>query len=90
MFGTFEAPHVSIGWSGGPGGGSFGGPGSGASYGGPGGGIPAGGFPGIFPGGGVSNSGWAGLNEQAKNVCLSLSSGSASHSRFTLFRTEWQ
>lgn len=69
MFGVFEAPHTSIGWSGGGGGGSFGGPGSGASYGGPGGGIPAGGFPGIFPGGGVSNSGWAGLTDQQKKDC---------------------
>lgn len=63
MFGIFEAPHTSIGWSGGAGGGSFAGPGGGGSYGGPGGDIPAGGFPGIFPGGGVSNSGWAGLTQ---------------------------
>lgn len=70
MFGVFEAPHTSIGWSGGGGGGSFGGPGSGASYGGPGGAMPGGGgFPGMFPGGGVSNSGWAGLTDQQKKDC---------------------
>lgn len=67
MFGIFESPHASVGWSGGGGGGSFGGPGSGASFGGPGGAIPAGGFPGIFPTGGVSNSGWAGYNEWKKD-----------------------
>lgn len=66
MFGVFEGPHTSIGWSGGAGGGSFVGPGGGGSYGGPGGAIPAGGFPGIFPGGGVSNSGFAGFTKNYK------------------------
>lgn len=64
MFGIFEAPHTSIGWSGG---GAGGGPDTGA-------GIPPGGFPGIFPGGGVSNSGWAGLTqlqqEELKKDCV--------------------
>lgn len=57
MFGIFEAPHVSIGWSGGAGGG----PDAGA-------GISPGGFPGIFPGGGVSNSGWAGLTQMQQEL----------------------
>lgn len=71
MFGIFEAPHTSIGWSGGAGGGPgvFVGP-----AGGGGGGIPPGGFPGIFPGAGVSNSGWAGLTDlqrqQLKKDCV--------------------
>lgn len=71
MFGIFEAPHTSIGWSGGAGGGVgvFAGP-----AGGGGGMIPPGGFPGMFPGGGVSNSGWAGLTQsqqdQVKKDCV--------------------
>lgn len=69
MFGIFEAPHTSIGWSGGAGGG----PGVFAGPGGPSGGGP-GGFPGMFPGAGVSNSGWAGLTqaqqEQIQKDCV--------------------
>jgi len=70
MFGIFEPPHTSIGWSGGGAGGGpgvFAGPPGGGGF-GPG-AIPPGGFPGIFPGGGVSNSGWAGLTEQQKKDC---------------------
>ncbi len=72
MFGMFEAPHTSIGWSGGAGGGA--GVVAGPPAGGGGGLIPAGGFPGIFPAGGVSNSGWAGINDlnyqQWKKDCV--------------------
>lgn len=69
MFGLFDPPHASIGWTGGgPGGGPgvFAGPGMGP---GTGGGIPPGGFPGMFPGTGVSNSGWAGLTDAQKKDC---------------------
>ena len=63
MFGIFEMPHTSIGFTGGSPGGAFGGGPGGGGVGGGGPAIPAGGFPGIFPGGGVSNSGWAGLQQ---------------------------